>query len=249
MAVKRGPSPEPHDADAGRASVSPPTHEETRLEAPIRLPGAFYGALRALAHLINRSYWRVSVEGASVPETGAVILAPVHRSLIDFFVVSEAVARARKLFFMTKDDLWHSRVLGTFLDSVGAFPIHREGTDRLALRRAEDVLRHGEVLVMFPEGTRRAGPLVENLEEGAAFLAARTGAAIVPIGVGGTTESLPKGSRLPRPVRVHLVIGDALVVPQRASGRTPRREVRELSARLCSELQRVYDVARSRVRG
>jgi hypothetical protein len=49
-------------------------------------------------------------------------------------------------------------------------------------------------------------------------------------------------------VRVHLVIGDALVVPQRASGRTPRREVRELSARLCSELQRVYDVARSRVR-
>jgi 1-acyl-sn-glycerol-3-phosphate acyltransferase len=215
----------------------------------MHVPGALYRAIRVLAHAINHCYWRVSVEGTSVPEKGAVILAPVHRSLIDFFVVSEAVPRARELFFMAKDDLWHSRILGKFLDSTGAFPVHREGTDRLALRRAEEVLKHGHVLVMFPEGTRRTGVPVQDLEEGAAFLAARTGAAIVPVGVGGTTESLPKGSRLPRPVKVHLVLGDALVVAPRAGGRTPRREVRELSASLCSELQRVYDVARSRVRG
>jgi 1-acyl-sn-glycerol-3-phosphate acyltransferase len=227
MAVKRGP------ADAA-------------LEPPIHLPGALYAALRALAHLINRSYWRVSVEGANIPETGPVILAPVHRSFIDFFIVSDVVPRSRKLFFMAKDDLWRSRILGKVLESTGAFPVHREGTDRLALRLAEELLRHGEVLVMFPEGTRRAGPLVEDLQEGAAFLAARTGAAIVPIGIAGTTESLPKGSKLPRPVKVHVVVGDALVVPRREGVRIPRREVRELSSRLCSELQHVYDVALSR---
>ena len=130
---------------------------------------------------------------------------------------------------------------------TGAFPVHRQGTDRLALDRAQRLLQRGEVLVMFPEGTRRAGPVVEDLEEGVAFLAARSGAAIVPIGVGGTTESLPRGSKLPRPKKVHLVVGPALVPERRPEGgRIPRRELRELSARLCSELQHLYDAARSR---
>ena len=148
---------------------------------------------------------------------------------------------------MTKQEMWHSRILGRFLDMTGAFPVNREGTDRLALDRAQSLLERGEVLVMFPEGTRRAGPVVEDLEEGVAFLAARSGATVVPIGVGGTTESLRPGSKFPRPRKVRLVVGEALVPDRRPEGaRTPRREVRELSARICGELQRVYDLARSR---
>lgn len=204
--------------------------------------------LRAIAHVISRSYWRVTVEGASVPSTGAVILAPVHRSFIDFFVVAETTKR--KLYFMTKEEMWKSRLLGRFLDSVGAFPVHRQGADRLSVERSQAVLERGEVLVLFPEGTRRSGETVEDLQEGAAFLAARTGATIVPIGIGGTSDSLPKGSKLPRPVRVHLVVGEPVCPPQRsAGGRVPRREVRELTERLREELQRTYDLARSRVGG
>jgi 1-acyl-sn-glycerol-3-phosphate acyltransferase len=218
--------------------------EERAVE--LSMPGPIYRGLRVIVHLINRVYWRVSMEGPPVPSEGGVILAPVHRSFIDFFVVSETTRR--DLFFMTKEEMWRSRILGRILDSTGAFPVHRDGTDRLALSRAQSVLEHGNVLVMFPEGTRRAGPVVEDLQEGVAFLAARSGAVIVPIGVGGTTASLRKGSKLPRPVKVHLVLGNPLEALQRpAGGRTPRREVRELTARLCSELQRVYDLARSRV--
>jgi len=216
-------------------------------DLPRHVPNAVYKILRAVAHFINRSYWRVTVEGASVPSAGGVILAPIHRSFIDFFVVSEATRR--KLFFMTKEEMWKSRLLGRFLDSVGAFPVHRQGADRLSVERSQAVLERGGVLVLFPEGTRRSGEKVEVLQEGAAFLAARTGAAIVPIGIGGTSESLPKGSKLPRPVRVHLVIGEPLVAPGRsAAGRVPRREVRELTERLRAELEHSYELARSRVR-
>lgn len=212
---------------------------------PRHVPNAVYQLLRSTAHAINRSYWRVTVEGASVPGTGGVILAPVHRSFIDFFVVAETTRR--KLYFMTKEEMWKSRLLGRFLDSVGAFPVHRQGADRLSVERSQAVLERGEVLVLFPEGTRRSGEKVEHLQEGAAFLAARTGAMIVPIGIGGTSESLPKGSRLPRPVKVHLVVGEPLKPPPRsAAGRVPRREVRELTEKLQHELQRVYDSARSR---
>jgi 1-acyl-sn-glycerol-3-phosphate acyltransferase len=220
--------------------------ETPRQRAGVRVPDAVYRVLRVIARAINRAYWRVEVEGASsVPDHGPVILAPVHRSFMDFFVVSQVTRR--KIFYMAKDDLWHSRLLGSFLDSVGAFPVNRSGADRLALARAQDVLERGEVLILFPEGTRRTGDAVEDLHEGAAFLSARTGAPIVPIGVGGTAEAMPKGSKFVRPVKVHVVVGTPIAPPERsARGRVPRHQVHDATEELRVELQRVFDAARAR---
>lgn len=214
----------------------------------LAVPDAAYRGLRRLAHLICRGYWRVTVRAeAPVPDTGPVILAPVHRSFIDFFVVSEVTPR--KIFYMAKDDLWHNRALGSLLDAVGAFPVNRQGADRAALDTAQQVLERGEVLILFPEGTRRAGPTVEALHEGAAFLAARTGAPIVPIGVGGTAEAMPKGSKWVRPVKVHLEVGAPLDPPARTErGRVPRSQIHAGTERLRAEIQRLYDQAQAEAR-
>ncbi|HXQ59498.1 MAG TPA: lysophospholipid acyltransferase family protein [Acidimicrobiales bacterium] len=211
------------------------------------LPTAVYRALRSVAHAVNRGYLRVTVEGASVvPATGPVILAPVHRSNIDFLVASEVTTR--KLFYMAKDTLWKRPRFGAFLESIGAFPVHREGADRLALDRAQDVLERGEALILFPEGTRRSGPVVEELHEGAAFLAARTGAPIIPIGIGGSAAAMPKGSKMIRPVKIHVVVGQPLQAPARsAKGRVPRTQVHALTEVLRAELQALYDMAQKRV--
>jgi 1-acyl-sn-glycerol-3-phosphate acyltransferase len=210
------------------------------------VPPFAYRGLRSLVHGINRAYFRVTVEGAGVPASGAVILAPVHRSNIDFFIASEVTRR--KLFYMAKDSLWKAPRFGTFLESIGAFPVHRQGADRLALDRAQDVLERGEVLILFPEGTRRAGPVVEDLHEGAAFLAARTGAPIVPIGIGGSAAAMPKGSKMVRPVKIHVVVGEPLAAPARsARGRVPRHQVHALTEQLRDELQHLYDQARRQV--
>ena len=227
----------------GRAG---PGTEGAPPDAAVRVPAALYRVLRALAHAINRAYWRVEVDGADkVPGSGPVILAPVHRSFMDFFVVSEVTAR--KIFYMTKEEMWKTPVLGRFLDAVGAFPVQRDAADRVALERAQDVLERGEALILFPEGTRRAGPVVDDLLDGAAFLAARTGAPIVPIGIGGTAEAMPKGSKFVRPVKVHVVVGDALLPPARSPrGRVPRSQVHGLTERLRAELQACYDEAQRR---
>jgi len=180
-----------------------------------------------------------------VPETGPVILAPVHRSFADFGFA--AFCTDRKLFFMTKDEMWKNRWLGRLLLSVGAFPVHRESADREALQRAEEVLRKDSPLVLFPEGTRREGPVVKDLMEGAACLSARTEAPIVPIGIGGSDLAMPKGSVIPKPRTIQLVIGPPIPPPPRTGrGRVSRSAVHAATEALVPKLQDVYDEARAR---
>jgi 1-acyl-sn-glycerol-3-phosphate acyltransferase len=179
-----------------------------------------------------------------VPATGPAILAPVHRSFADFGFA--AFCTKRKLFFMTKDSMWKNKWLGKLLLYVGAFPVHRESADREALQRAEEVLRRGELLVLFPEGTRRGGPVIEDLMEGATFLSARTGAPIVPIGIGASDLAMPKGSAIPKPYTIQVVIGRPPGHPPRPAPGGDASHVRPCAPHLRTwwpQLQAVYDEA------
>jgi 1-acyl-sn-glycerol-3-phosphate acyltransferase len=200
-----------------------------------------------IVRAIMALYWRVSFEGREhVPAEEPFILAPAHRSFLDFALVS-AVTR-RPLRSMAKDTLWKYPFFNPFLYALGAFPVHREGTDREALRRCLAVLERGEPLVLFPEGTRRSGPIIEDLHEGAAYLASRTGVPIVPVGIGGSERAMKKGKRLPRPVKIHILVGPPMRPPARPEGatRTSRRAVHELTERLQAEVQRLFDLAQER---
>lgn len=200
-----------------------------------------YRLLRMLVRLLNALLFRTSVHRqGTVPAEGPVIIAPVHRSFIDFFVASEVTDR--KLHYMAKDSLWRNPVLARILPSVGAFPVHRGSADREAMRRAQQVLEAGEVLILFPEGERRTGPVVADLHEGVAFLAARTGATVVPVGIGGSASVMPKGTRIPRPRHIHLEVGEVLAPPERSgTGRVPRRRIHGLTEQLTASLQQLYD--------
>jgi 1-acyl-sn-glycerol-3-phosphate acyltransferase len=230
-------APEPHGAPA------PGRHQEFAIE-PTRKVG--YRVMRRIFTTVLRLRFRPRVVGREhVPATGPVILAPVHRSFADFGFA--AFCTDRKLFFMAKDSLWKNKHLGRLLLYVGAFPVHRESADREALQRAEQVLQRGQVLVLFPEGTRRDGPAIEDLMEGAAFLSARTGAPIVPIGIGASDLSMPKGRAIPRPYRIEVVIGPALSPPARTGGgRVSRSAVHSATEDLVVKLQAVYDEAKAK---
>lgn len=206
-----------------------------------------YRAFRAAVFTLWTAYFRPSVTGAEhVPASGPFIIAPVHRSNADFaFAI---YVTKRKTFFIAKSSLWRSRLLGGLISTMGAFPVTRGTADRTALSAAEAVLRAGEPLVLFPEGTRQDGPMVATLLEGAAFLAARTGAPIVPVGIAGTDRALPKGAKVPRPVKVRIVIGPAIPAPSaHGDERVPRRELKQTTELLRVGLQAAYDEACGRL--
>jgi len=218
--------------------------DDAPLELDVRVDTSLtpvYRFLRVLVRLVNAVAFRTSVSHRDrVPAEGPVIIAPVHRSFIDFFVASEVTSR--KLHYMAKDSLWKQSFLARVLPPLGAFPVHRESADREAMRRAQQVLEAGEVLILFPEGERRSGPVVEDLHEGVAFLAARTGATVVPVGIGGSASVMPKGSRIPRPRHIHLEVGEPIAPPERTgSGRVPRSRIHLLTEQLTVALQDLYD--------
>jgi 1-acyl-sn-glycerol-3-phosphate acyltransferase len=237
-------TPEPAAVPDGQGGpVAPGRHQEFAIE-PTRSVG--YRILRAIFESVMRAMFRPQVVGREhIPVTGPVILAPVHRSFADFGFA--AFCSKRKLFFMTKDSMWKNKWLGQLLLYVGAFPVHRESADREALQRAEEILLRGQVLVLFPEGTRREGRAIEDLMEGATFLSARTGAPIVPIGIGGSDLAMPKGKAIPKPYTIQVVIGPAIPPPARTGGgRVSRSKVHAATEELVGQLQAVYDEAKAK---
>ena len=231
---------------------------DTTVPTPVRRPGddarTRYGPLTRTATFVYRTIvgairlaaialGRVRIVGAEkMPAEGAFVLAPVHRSNVDFALTAMLTKRTMK--YLGKDSIWKSKLLGRFVSSIGAFPVHRGAADREALRACQRMLESGQPVVVFPEGTRRTGPVVEDLFDGPAYLAARTGVPIVPVGIGGSERMMPKGAKFVHPTRLVLIVGDPIAPPAPTEkGKVPRSAVRELTATLQAELQRLFDEA------
>lgn len=191
---------------------------------------------------LTRLVTRTTVVGRhNIPKSGPFLLAPIHRSNIDT-PLAAAVTR-RRLRFMGKDSLWKVPAIGWIMTALGAFPVTRGAADREALRRCVAVLDDGEPLVMFPEGTRQSGPRVQPLFDGAAYVAVKARVPIVPVGIGGSEMVMPKGKKMIRPHKCVVVVGEPISVSLDAEGRVPRSAVRDVTATLAVELQRLFDEA------
>lgn len=205
-----------------------------------------YVVCRALVAGFCRVYFRVTVEGKdNIPRRGAFVLAPVHRSNVDFAIA--ACTTSRRMGFMAKDSLWKVPGLRSLIEVLGGYPVHRGSADREALRRTMAVIERGDPVVIFPEGTRRTGPIVQELFEGAAYIGSRARVPVVPVGIGGSERAMPKGSKMLRPAKVHVIVGEPFVIDLPPdSTRVSRRVVHELTEQLHEELQRLFDTAQIR---
>ena len=194
-----------------------------------------------------RVYTRLTINGREhLPKEGPFVLAPVHRSYLD--TPFAGCVRSKRMRFMGKDTMWKNRQFGWVLSAFGAFPVTRGTADREALRRAIEVLESGEPLVLFPEGERKQGPVVQPLFDGAVYIAIKAGVPIVPVGIGGSERVMPKKSKFIYPRKVHIEIGPPIPAPVAPAGeRLSRTVYKEHSAMLHAELQRLFDKAMERV--
>ena len=148
---------------------------------------------------------------------------------------SIGAALERDSRFMAKESIFKSPFWTKFIVGLGGFPVKRGTLDRSSLNTATEILKRGEMLVVYPEGARQEGPRIKPVFEGAVWLAARAGAVIIPAGIGGSHEVMPIGVKIPRPKKVVVVFGDPIVVadPDRPGKIVGSREDRANDLRDC----------------
>lgn len=198
--------------------------------------------VRALGSPLVRAAFRVREQGREhVPRAGAAILAGNHRSYMDP-VILWAIS-PRPVAFMAKKELFHG-FLGWALPRLWAFPVDRSGADRAALQRAQAVLSGGGLVGIFPEGTRQDADVLGEAHGGAAFLALRAAAPVVPVGIVGTEIVWPRGQRLPKLRRVTIVYGEPLHPDQFPRGGSRREQVDALTRAIMDRIGRCVERAK-----
>jgi len=158
--------------------------------------------IKFVARKLFRVLFAVEYHGLeNVPASGAIIIAGNHPSYLDPVLVMLPIQR--EIRFMAWDALFKVPVLGQVIKAIGAFPVDlRKGKGESAFREALRVLNEGNALGIFPEGQRsEKGPMGE-LKTGVARLAVETGAAIVPVTIGGAFRAWPKWKLLPKPAKI-----------------------------------------------
>lgn len=180
-----------------------------------------YAFLRAVMRTITRTYLVglfhvVGVE--NIPRTGPLIICPNHSATLDPPMVP-AFALRNDTWSMAKSE-YFKRPLSHFIFSAyHSFPVVRHTADRVAVRRAFDLLKAGRSVIIYPEGTRIESGVLAAPEPGAGFIAQKAGCPVLPVGLTGTRECLPKGARWPRRTEVTITFGKPFVIlRKRADG-------------------------------
>lgn len=167
-----------------------------------------------------------------IPSSGPAILAGNHLSWADPPALRCVITRP--CWFLANDFLFQIRVLGPLLPVFGGFPVKRGGLDHRALHEAEQHLRDGDLLCIFPEGGTTLTGRLSPFEPGVGLVALRTGAPIVPFAIAGTERVLPMETMRPRYSRGGILIAfGSPIHPDEVAGESSRRlQVERLTARV-----------------
>jgi len=208
--------------------------------------GVLYPVVKGLLKPVVGRLYRVETTGVEhVPGTGPVILAANHVSFIDSMMIATSIPRS--MVYLAKAEYFESWKTGWLFRGLGMIPVRRgvRSESEAALMQAAGVLEQGSVLGLFPEGTRSIDGRLYRGRTGVARLALRSAVPVVPVGILGTREIMPKNARFPRlRGRVKLRFGSALKFDEfngaKPSGVVLRKVTDQIMAAITSLSQQEY---------
>lgn len=157
-------------------------------------PRFTYKILRPLANIIVRSKYKVEYIGAeNLPEKGGFILASNHITALDPVII--AIACKRPLHFMAKEEIFKNKIAGWFFTRLNAFPVDRTKFDEEAINYAIEVVNQGNVLGIFPEGTRSPDFTPQKGKGGTCYIAKVCKCDVVPVSI-YTSDEAKSGTKL-----------------------------------------------------
>ncbi len=201
---------------------------------------AFYWLTTRLMRLAVWTFGRYEVIGVErVPLSGPLLVVANHLHNADPPLLGASIPR--RIRFMAKQELFTKRPWGFFVRLFGAFPVRRFEADLQALRRAEQLLREGWAVGMFPEGHRSHGRGLQAPFPGTALIALRSRAPVLPVAITGT-EAIRSPLVLLRKPRIRVVIGEPFTLSggERITGEQVRAATEAIMQRIAALLPEEY---------
>lgn len=193
-----------------------------------------YTVFTPLAKAVCKTVQKCTYIGTeNIPKTGGFILACNHMSTFDPIALGGAGKRV--IHFMAKEELFENKALGAFITHLNAFPVVRGKGDMTAITHAEEILRNGWVLGIFPEGTRSEDYAPKRAKSGVALIAKQTGADVLPVSI-YTDEEYKRGTRL--------TVRFGRLIKNEEFGFTEdgkSRELKEASRRIMDDITKLWE--------
>jgi len=199
----------------------------------------FFHPGSAIAGFLARLLFRARVEGVEhLPRQGPFILVSNHCSNVDPPILGWATGHQidRIVHFMAKVEMRSWPIIGWLATQSAVYFVRRGEGDRAAQRFSMEALAGGRPIALFVEGTRSRDGHLKAGKPGAALLAMRTGAPLIPIGIAGTQRIFPGRSRWPHATRVVVRIGPAFSLANEPDGRLDRAALTEGTDRIMREI-------------
>jgi 1-acyl-sn-glycerol-3-phosphate acyltransferase len=175
-------------------------------------------------------FWQVRTVGLeNVPRSGGALLAANHQSYLDPPLIGAYLPR--EMHFMARRTLFRNPLFGAIIGRLNAFAIERDTADVKGVKNAIERLQRGDLLLVFPEGTRTRDGTVGRMKAGIGILAERAAVPIVPVLIVGARDVWPKGAVFPRLGRISIVYGRPMA-PEQIAGDGMRNAVVALKGEL-----------------
>ncbi|MDY0167018.1 MAG: lysophospholipid acyltransferase family protein [Thermoguttaceae bacterium] len=176
----------------------------------------WYESLRTLVQVTAVLGWKVRHFGReNIPPAGGVLVVSNHQSHFDPPLVG--MACPRRMNYLARDTLFRFPPFRWLIRSLDAIPIDREGIGLSGIKESLRRLKRGEMVLVFPEGTRTEDGEIQPFRPGFTALAVRSRAAILPVAIEGAYQAWPRMQRLPHPGRIHVQYGQPILPDQIAA--------------------------------
>jgi len=173
-----------------------------------------------------------------IPLRGKLIICSNHISYLDPVVIGANISRY--IYFMAKRELFENRFLAYLVSFFNAFPINRTVTDRSSIRTALKVLEDGQMLALFPEGTRSVEGVIKEGKRGVGLLAVLSRAPIVPIAITGANKIIQKPHKRLFFPQIKMIAGDIIEVEEILRHYDKKRAIRIILERVMDSIKKLH---------
>jgi 1-acyl-sn-glycerol-3-phosphate acyltransferase len=174
-----------------------------------------------------------------IPRKGKLILCSNHISYLDPVIIAAYAPRC--IYFMAKKELYNNRFLGSLVSFLNAFPVNRRTLDRRTISTSFDILKDGNVLGLFPEGTRSTDGILRKGKKGMGFIAAHSKTPVVPVAITGANKIVQKPHKRIYFPKIKIIAGEVIDVKDILRKNSKKEAITIIVEKTMQEIGRIYN--------